>query len=176
MKTFITVFTVLFLSCSFLRANSPSGTKTVYSKKVILELAPLYINNNVKVKNPVIVDVNNDGIFDILNFTSKGNIEYYRNTGSVEKPFFVLENKNFDNYEVSSFMPKGILMPVFFADKDGDQDADLFGIVKDGYDSKTFQQKYKTVYVENTMDIDNYTLITIILVLIIIALLLVILK
>lgn len=175
MKTLISILAVLFLSCSILRANPPSETKKIYSKKDIQALAPQYINNNVKVKNPVIVDVDKDGIFDILKFTSKGNVEYYKNTGTLEEPFFVLENKNFDNYEVNSFLPK-MLIPFFFADSDGDNDADVFGIVRDGYDSKTFQQKYKTMHVENTMFADNYTLITIILVLLIVALLIVILK
>ncbi len=173
MKTFITVFSVLFLSCSFLRANSPSETKTIFSKKDIQSLAPQYINNNVKVKNPVIVDVDNDGNFDILRFTSKGKVEYYRNTGTLDKPFFVLENKNFDNYEINSLLPK-MLIPMFFADSDGDKDVDVFGIVSKGYDRKTLQEKYDVVQVENTAFFDNYTLITIILVLLIIALILVI--
>ena len=135
MKTFITVFSVLFLSCSFLRANSPSETKTIFSKKDIQSLAPQYINNNVKVKNPIIVDV--------------------------------------DNYEINSFLPK-MLIPIFFADNDGDKDVDVFGIVSKGYDRKTLQEKYDVVQVENTAFFDNYTLITIILVLLIIALILVI--
>ncbi len=175
MKTLIFIFAVLFLSCPILRADSPSETKKVFSKKDIKNLASQYLNNNIGIKNPVMVDIDDDGDFDILKFTSKGNVEYYKNTGTLEQPLFVLENKNFDNYEVNSFLPK-MLIPVFIADKDGDKDPDFFGIVRDGYDSKTLQQRYKTLYVENTMFFDNYTLITIILVLIVIALLLVILK
>lgn len=174
MKTLIKVIAVLFLSCSVLRANSPSGTKTIFSKKDIQSLAPQYINNNVKVKNPMIVDVDNDGNFDILKFTSKGKVEYYKNTGTLEIPFFVLADKNFDNYEINSFLPK-MLIPMFFADSDGDKDADAFGIVSSGYDKKTLQEKYDVVEVENTAFFDNYTLITIILVLVIIVLLIAIL-
>ncbi|MBK8552896.1 MAG: hypothetical protein IPL53_18290 [Ignavibacteria bacterium] len=175
MKTLNLIIAVLFLSCSALRANPPSETKTTYSKKDIQSLAPKYINNNVKVKNPMIIDVDNDGNFDILKFTAKGNVEYYRNTGTLEQPFFVLENKNFDNYEVNSFLPK-MLIPMFFADSDGDKDVDVFGVVKDGFDKKTFQEKYDVVEVENTAFFDNYTLITIILVLVVIVLLIAILK
>ncbi len=174
MKTVISILAVLFLSCSVLRANTPSETKKTYNKKEIRNLAGQYINNNVKVKNPIIVDVDNDGKFDILKFTSGGNVKYYKNTGTIEEPFFILENKKFDNYEVNSFLSK-MVIPVFFADSDGDNDVDAFGIVSDGYNSKTLQEKYDVVEVENTAFFDHYTLITIILVLIIVVLLITIL-
>lgn len=173
MKTLISIIAVLFLSCSTLRANPPSETKKYFSTKDIQGLAAKYINNNVKVNNPLIIDIDNDGKFDLLKFTSKGNIKYYRNTGSLEEPFFILEDKHYSNYEVNSFLPV-MLIPMFFADSDGDKDMDVFCIMKDGYDSKTFQQKYEVTHVENTMFFDNAVLITIILVLVIIALVLVI--
>ncbi len=176
MKTLATVIAIVFLSVSFLKADEVSNIKKTFSKKDILSLADGYINNNSGVKNPVIVDVDYDGDFDILKFTSKGNVEYYNNAGTLDKPFFNLENKNFDKYEVNSFLPKGLLMPVFFADRDGDKDPDVFAIVKGDYDLKNHQQKYETVYIENTMDLDQYTLITIILVLLIVALLIVIVR
>ncbi len=176
MKTLVTVIAIVFLSVSFLKGDEVSNVKKTFTKKDILSLADGYINNNSGVKNPVIVDVDSDGDFDILKFTSKGNVEYYNNTGTLDKPHFNLENKNFDNYEVNSFLPKGLLMPVFFADRDGDKDPDVFAIVKGDYDLKNHQQKYETVYIENTMDLDQYTLITIILVLLIVALLIVIVR
>ncbi|MEO8211360.1 MAG: hypothetical protein ABI840_12445 [bacterium] len=182
MKNFTLAILFIAFTFSFLKADEVYSSKTevsplkkTFNKKEILLLADAYINNNVNIKNPVIVDINNDGAFDILHFASNGNVEYYKNTGSLESPFFILENKKFDEYEVNTFLPKGLLIPVFFADKDGDKDVDVFGIIKDGYDSKTLKQNYKTVYVENTMFFDNYTLITIVLVLLIIVLLLVIL-
>ncbi|MDQ3021146.1 MAG: hypothetical protein M3R36_11345 [Bacteroidota bacterium] len=182
MKTFTFVILVLAFAFSFLKAeeiNSPkteiNSLKETFTKKDILNIADAYINNNVDIKNPVIVDVNKDGIFDILNFTSKGNVEYYKNTGSLETPFFILEDKKFDDYEVNSYLPR-VRLPVFFADKDGDKDVDVFGIIKDGYNSKTLEQQYKIVYVENTMFIDNYALITVVLILLIIVLLIVIVR
>ena len=174
MKFLILFFTIL-LSVSLSKADSTPVKKKTFSKKDIRKLAPDYINNNVKIKDPIIVDVDDDGDFDILNFTFSGNVEFYKNTGSLEEPFFILEDKNYENYDLSTFFPKSLMVPVFFADKDGDNDVDIFAIVKNGYDSKTFQQRYEPMYAENTMDLDHYTLITIILVLIIIALLLVIL-
>ncbi|MEP7145922.1 MAG: VCBS repeat-containing protein [bacterium] len=176
MKTLIMLMAGLLIYSSALHAGEPPFLKKTFSKKDILSLAEQYVLNNAGVKNPVIVDVDNDGKFDILNFTAKGNVEYYKNTGSLEQPVFALVDKNYDNYEINSFLPNKIMMPVFFADKDGDNDVDVFGIVPDGYNSQTHKVKYKTVYIENTMDLDNYTLITIVLVLLIVALLLVILK
>jgi len=143
--------------------------KKTFSKKDIRNLATAYLNNNVRIENPAFADVDSDGDFDILKFTKKGNVEFYKNTGTLEQPFFVLENKKFDNYEVSSFIPNGFPMPVFFADNDGDNDADVFGIVNDQ------SNKNKVVFLENTMDLDHYTLITIILVLVILLLLVLIL-
>lgn len=176
MKALVSVIVIVLISVSILKADEVSPVNKTFSKKDILSLSGPYINNNTGVKNPIMADVDNDGDFDILKFTSKGNVEYYKNSGTLEKPIFSLENKNFDKYEVSSFLPKGLLLPVFFADKDGDKDPDVFAIVKGDYDLKNHQQKYETVYIENTMDLDNYTLITIILVLLIVALLVIIVR
>ncbi|MEO6694179.1 MAG: VCBS repeat-containing protein [Ignavibacteria bacterium] len=176
MKNLVLVIAIVLLSVSISKADEVSPLKKTFSKKDITNLSDQYINNNEGIKNPVIIDVDKDGDFDILKFTSKGNVEYYKNAGTLEKPFFSLENKNFDNYEVNSFLPKGLMMPVFFADRDGDKDQDVFAIVKGDYDLKSHQQKYETVYIENTMDLDNYTLITIILVLLVVALLVVIVR
>lgn len=176
MKNLLSVIAIVILSVSFLKADEVTPLKKTFSKKDISGLADSYIKNNMGITNPVIVDVDEDGDFDILKFTSKGNVEYYKNVGSLVEPFFKLENKNFDNYEVNSFLPKGLLMPVFFADRDGDKDPDVFAMVKGDYDMQNHQQKYETVYIENTMDLNNYTLITIILVLLIVALLIVIVR
>jgi len=176
MKNLVSVVVIVLLSVSILNADEVPNVKNTFSKKDISSLANGYINNNVGVKNPVMVDIDKDGDFDILKFTSKGNVEYYNNAGTLDKPIFNLENKNFDNYKINSFLPKGLLMPVFFADRDGDKDPDVFAIVKGDYDQKNQQQKYETVFIENTMDLDNYTLITIILVLLIVALLVIIVR
>lgn len=166
MKHLILTITFIFFSVSFLEAGEP---KKVFSKSDIKKLAGVYINNNSNIKNPAVVDVDEDGDFDILNFTDKGKVEYYKNTGTLESPAFTLEDKNFDNYVVNSIMPTGLPVPVFFADKDGDRDKDLFGIVQEN-------SKYDVLYIENTMALDHYTLITIILVLVIILLVVLIVR
>lgn len=162
MKKILAVCILVVINSAYLNAKD-DVTKKTYSKKEIIRLADAYINNNVLVNNPVITDIDKDGDFDILDFTNKGNVIYYKNTGTLEKPFFVLENKKFDNYEMNSFLPNGIPIPVFFADKDGDGDSDMFGIVKSN-------NEYKAAVAENSFSISDGTLITIILVLVIIVL------
>ena len=162
MKKILEVCLLVVLNSAFLNAKD-DFTKKTFTKKEIVKLADAYINNNVSVNNPVFTDIDKDGDFDILDFTNKGNVVYYKNTGTLEKPFFVLENKKFDNYEMNSFLPNGIPIPVFFADKDGDGDSDMFGIVKSN-------NEYKAAVAENSLSISDGTLITIILVLVIIVL------
>lgn len=147
----------------------------VYSVDEIKKLSHLYVNNNLGIRNPVVVDVDNDGDFDILKFTRKGNVDYYNNIGTVDNPEFELAKKNFDKYEIHSLLKGGIPMTVFFADNDGDGDKDIFGVYKDGFDVKSGIQKYNVTYAENSFELDHYTLITIILVLLIVVLLIAIL-
>ncbi len=169
MKVILFIIIIFCINTLNLKADHRSSFKT-FTQKDIQALADVYLRNNLSITNPVIVDVDSDGDFDILKFTSKGNVKYFKNTGNLEKPFFILENNNFDNYEVNSFLPAGIPIPVFFADNDGDKDADVFGIVKDE------GNKNKIVFIENTMDLDHYTLITVILVLVIVLLIVLIVR
>jgi hypothetical protein len=147
----------------------------IFSKKDIMKLANAYVHNNLHIENPAIVDVNGDGLFDILRFND-GNVEYYKNVGTLDKPEFVLENKHYDSYKEASFLKTGMPMPVFFADKDGDGDLDLFAVKDMGFNTVTQQNDYKVYAEENALDMDTGTLITIILVLVIVLLLLAILR
>ena len=167
MKTLALTLIILLVSLSNIQADGSLPVKKTFCKKDILELSKPYIHNEFKIENPAVVDVDNDGDFDILNFNDEGNVEYYKNNGTLSKPEFVLENKKFDKYEVNSLLPTGMPVPVFFADRDGDNDKDVFGIVKN-------KNQYDVAYIENTMDIDHYTLITIILILVIVALIVII--
>jgi len=159
-KIILTFVLIFFTSIISLAGDISPDQK--YSKSRIKSLAKEYVNNNLNINNPVMVDIDEDGDFDILKFND-GKVEYYKNTGSLDKPQFVLENKNFDNYEMRSIFPVSIPFPVFMADRDGDLDKDIFGIVERN-------NKSEIVYAENTMDLDHYTLITIILVLLIVVL------
>jgi hypothetical protein len=170
MKTKINlILFVLLLFCAPLLKADDEPKLKVYNKSEINKIAENYLNNNLKIENPAVVDVDNDGVFDILNFTEKGNVEYYRNAGTTEKPDFVLVDKKYGDVEIHSML-HGIPKPVFFADKDGDNDVDLFVIMDKEYDTKTQQQQYKISALENTMDLDHYTLITVILILLIVVL------
>ena len=155
-------------------ANGTESVHKTFSKKDIQKLADSYVNNNLHIKNPAIVDVDGDGIFDILKFND-GNVEYYRNTGTLDKPEFELENKHYDSYKEASFLKTGMPMPVFFADKDGDGDLDLFAVRDMGFNTLTQQNDYNVYTAENAFDLDTGTLITIILILVIVLLLLAIL-
>jgi hypothetical protein len=155
--------------------NGKTLVQKVFTKEDIKKLSDSYVNNNMHVTNPAIVDVDGDGNFDLLKFND-GKVEYYRNTGSLEEPKFVLENKNYDSYQEASFLKTGMPMPIFFADKDGDGDLDLFAVKEKGYNQLTQQNEYKIYAAENSLDLDTGTLITIILVLVIALLILMILR
>jgi len=146
----------------------------VYTKEDIKKLADVYVANNLGLKNPAIVDVDKDGDFDILIFNN-GNVEYYKNTGSLEMPFFIPENMKYDKYISASFVDIALPYPVFFADKNGDGSPDMF-VVKDKiYDSQQQRYEYNVLYAENFLGLDTGVLITIVLVLLIIVLVLIIL-
>lgn len=145
-----------------------------FTKEEIKKLSGSYLEGKLEFANPVIVDVDKDGDFDALKFDD-GNVEYYKNVGSLENPSFILENKNFDEYDPAFFVSAKVPYPIFFADKDGDADMDLF-VVKDKiYDRSQQKYKYEVSYSENALGLDTGTLITIILVLIIVILVLTIL-
>lgn len=170
-SVFSFVLLVLFLTSFSVKADVPGKT---FSKKEIKELSGSYLNGKLDFENPVIVDVDKDGDFDALKFDD-GNVSYYKNVGSLDNPSFILENKNYDKYDPVFFVSAKVPYPIFFADKDGDADMDLF-VVKDRvYDKSQQKYEYDISYSENALDLDTGTLITIILVLIIVILVLAIL-
>jgi hypothetical protein len=157
-----------------LSANSfADNNKPVFSKSDIEKIADKFVHNNVNIEDPAIVDVDNDGVFDILAF-NHGDVAYYRNNGTNDAPNFVLINEHYDKYKAPAII-NGMPMPVFFADKDGDGDLDMFAIKEKGYDKETKKNEYRVLYSSNALDLDTGTLITIILVLVVVILLLAIL-
>lgn len=171
MKTLI-VFCSLFLFSFNLYAGD---INKVWDKNEINRIADDFVFNSLKISNPIIVDENNDGNFDILNIEESGEIRAYINSGSNEAPVF---NKNdFKTFETElSSLVKSMPMPVFFADNDGDKDVDMFAVNDIKYNSETRQFDKQILELENTMDLDHYTLITIVLVLIIVILIIAIAK
>jgi hypothetical protein len=164
-RTFIAVFTafILLASCNSFADNLK------YSKQDIRELSELFLKAT-DIKNPVFADVDNDGDFDILKFTKAGFVEFHKNTASNSDPIFILADKKFDDYEVHSIFGTGLPFPVFMADSDGDGDKDLFAIT-----GKVTAAGSNVEIVENSFEVTQYMLITIILILGIIALLIYIL-
>jgi FG-GAP-like repeat len=160
------ILILLTLGIKLFYAGSPVN---VYTKEDIKKLADVYVRNNLELKNPAIVDVDRDGDFDILIFND-GKVEYYKNTGSLEKPFFVPENMQYDKYNAASLVDIALPYPVFFADKNGDGSPDMF-VVKDKiYDSREQKYEYKILYADNFLGLDTGVLITIVLVLLIVVL------
>ena len=169
-KIHFAIFLLLMTSFS-MRADNNNPIKKTFSKSDIEKLADAYVHNNVHAKNPAIVDVDGDGKFDLLVF-DKGNVEYYKNTGTLEEPFFILENAHYDKYEIPSVLPIGLPCPIFFADKDGKGKVDMFAVTKLDYNQQTKKFDYRILHEENALNLDTGTLITIILVLVIILLVL----
>jgi hypothetical protein len=178
MKKTIMFFTlVLFLLAPGMKlfsSEDPVTPKKVFTKEDIKNLAGAYVENNLGLKNPAIVDVDMDGDFDILIFND-GNVEYYKNTGTIEKPFFIPENMKYDKYSSASIIDLSLPYPVFFADRNGDSSPDMFVIKDRIYDTQQQKVEYKILYAENGLNIDTGVLITIVLVLLIIVLVLAIL-
>lgn len=166
----ILLLTVLLL-VSFHATAWADGNGKIYTKEEIKNIADGYINNNLGLKNPAIVDVDKDGKFDILIFND-GNVEYYRNTGTLEKPFFVLENKHYDHYHPAAFFDVKMPYPIFFADATGDGNPDMFLIKDKQFNQETQKTEYTVVYEKNSLDLGTGTLITIVLVLLIVLLVL----
>lgn len=155
-------------------SEDPAVTKTVFTNADIQSLASVYLENNLGIKNPAIVDVDKDGDFDILVF-KEGNVEYYKNTGTLDKPHFIPENMTYDKYSSTLPIDLDLPYPVFFADKNGDSSPDMFVIQDKVFDTQQQKTEYKVLYAENVLGLDTGVLITIVLVLLIIVLVLAIL-
>lgn len=162
-------FTVI--SAGILKADIPGQ---VFTKKQIRDLSGSYLEGKLDFDNPIIVDVDNDGDFDALKLDN-GNVEYYKNVGTLENPTFILENKNYDKYDAAFFIKAQVPYPIFFADKDGDKDMDIFVVKDKEYNRTQKKYDYEVVSKTNDLNLDTGTLITIILVLIIVILVLAIL-
>jgi len=155
--------------------DNPAAKQKTFTKSEISRLAPEYLSNGTASQRPAIIDVDADGDFDLLIFND-GNVEYHKNIGTLEKPEFILENKDYDHYEVTPFVSEGLPMPIFFADSDGDGDVDMFAVKDKGYNTETKKNEYRVLFAENALDIDTATLITIVLILVIVLLVLMILR
>lgn len=178
MKNFIIIITLFLIllapGIKLLSSENPETPKKVFTNEDIQKLADAYVNNNLGLKNPAIVDVDGDGDFDILIFKD-GNVEYYKNTGTLEKPFFISENMKYDKYTSASFIDIALPYPVFFADKNGDSRPDMFVIKDKVNDTRQQKSEYKVLYAQNVLGLDTGVLVTIVLVLLIIVLVIIIL-
>jgi hypothetical protein len=174
MKKNFLYFLLLTFALLLISNNSFADSKRpVFSKSDISKIADKFVHNNVNIEDPAIVDVDGDGVFDILAF-KHGDVAYYRNNGTNDAPDFVLITEHYDKYKAPAII-NGMPMPVFFADEDGDGDLDMFAIKDKGYNKETKQNEYRVLLASNAFDLDTGTLITIILVLVVIVLVIAIL-
>ena len=176
-RTLLLIIVLFFISSIKLFAfdNHDIGSpKKIFTKEDIRKIADAYVNNNLHKENPVFIDLRKIGVFDMLVFNN-GIVEYYKNTETLEEPFFVLENAHYDKYEIPPVLKTGMPMPIFFADTKGYGKMDMFAIEKLNFNDQTNKYDYRILHEENVLGLDTGTLITIILVLVIVLLLLAIL-
>jgi hypothetical protein len=67
---------------------------------------------------PTLVDIDRDGLLDLVIGNKNGLLSYYRNNGSASNPAFVLMNSFFGNIDVAPNSPDGYAVP-HFVDIDG---------------------------------------------------------
>jgi hypothetical protein len=65
---------------------------------------------------PVFYDLNGDGVLDLLSGNYGGNIQYYKNTGSVTAPSFNLEDDSLGGIQINELIKQQFLGPNGFYD------------------------------------------------------------
>ena len=170
-KTLVKIIFVLILSLFsanifskgyyFGNDTSESFSKSFFNKGDIEKICDAYINNNLHIENPIFIDINKKEIFDMLVF-NEGNVEYYKNIGSLDKPEFVLENSHYNKYKESPFLNEDDLPPIFFA-KGNRGEMNIFVVKKLDYNSKLNKYNYRVLEADNIFSLDEESLITLIL-------------
>ena len=96
---------------------------------------------------PYPVDVNNDGLIDVISGSINGNIVYLKNTGTIERPEFTQQHGD-DNPFIS--LNTGAFTAPVLADFNDDNNLELV----------ISQQDDQVLYIENTGDINNPEYVT----------------
>jgi len=72
--------------------------------------------------SPQLIDIDKDGLIDLICGKRNGTLNYYRNTGSAADPEFLLVNEKFGAVDVTDTILSnyGYILPCFYQDKNGE--------------------------------------------------------
>jgi len=110
----------LFVGENFGNLNFYQNTGTATDPNFTLETEFFASIDVGFASTPTFADIDNDGDLDLFMGDEDGNINFYRNTGTVTEPTFTPESEDFATIDVGLFS-----VPIF-ADIDNDGDLDLF--------------------------------------------------
>lgn len=76
---------------------------------------PIYQSIDVGANSaPVLFDIDNDGLLDLIIGEQDGNLNYFKNTGSASAPIFTLQSNSFGNVNVSDGFLSGYSVPFLY--------------------------------------------------------------
>ena len=76
---------------------------------------PIYQSIDVGANSaPVLFDIDNDGLLDLIIGEQDGNLNYFKNTGTASAPIFTLQSKSFGNVNVSDGFLSGYSVPFLY--------------------------------------------------------------
>ena len=123
-----------------------TGSQTNFNFVFQANLNSIGVDSLGQANTPALVDLDNDGDYDLFAGDNNGRIQYYENTGTASNFNFVFRTKFYAGIDVGDES-----VPRFY-DIDGDNDYDLFIGKRDGYISY-----YKN---EGTPSVPNFVLQT----------------
>mgnify|MGYP003864868753 CR=1 FL=1 len=76
---------------------------------------PIYQSIDVGANSaPVLFDIDNDGLLDLIIGEQDGNLNYFKNTGTASAPIFTLQSNTFGNINVSDGFLSGYSVPFLY--------------------------------------------------------------
>lgn len=149
------ILTSLLINCISIQiyASTPEWER-VYEGGINGHIAQLY-NGGMSITKPVFIDIDNDNDQDLFIGRASGDVRYYKNTGTPDKPSFSLQDDNFLSIIGNSYGDQsGTHICPVFVDIDDDKDYDL---IYGEYTGKLkYYQNNGTSYTPNFISSNNY--------------------